>query len=111
MIGYGRRMIVMGTSFSFTHGHYRVGSGGDFLNYSRSGKYSSAVAYMKADQFVQLSTTECTKFIRFYANLLDVKLDNSLLRVCQQLQGVWVSWVAALANSLTVVETVLAGAA
>ena len=111
VIWYGRRMIVMGTSFSFTHSQDRVGSGGDFPNYCRWGKYASTVAYMEADQFTQLSTTECTKYIRFYANLLDVKLDKSLLRVCQQLQGVWLSWVAALANSLTVVETVLAGAA
>ena len=82
-----RCTIVMGTSFSFTHAQYRVGSGGDFPNYSRSGKFSSAVAYMKADQFVQLSTTECTKFIRFYANLMNIELDNSLLTVCQQFQG------------------------
>ena len=41
--------------------------------------------------FLQLSIEDCAEFSRFYANLLDVELDSSRPRVCNELQGVLVS--------------------
>ena len=84
---YKTRMIVMGTSFSFTHAQDLVWSGCDHPGSMRSVRPQDIVSYMKSADFPQLSATECGDCIRFYANLLNIELDNSLLTVCQQLQG------------------------
>ena len=84
---YKTRMIVMGTSFSFAHAQDLVWSGCDHPGSMRSVRPQDIVSYMKSADFPQLSATECGDCIRFYANLLNIELDNSLLTVCQQLQG------------------------
>ena len=88
VMGMRRRMVAMGTTFSFAHAALVAQSGSDHWRWGRC-THVLSTSYMVPDAFSRLSARRCAKYIKFYAKLLDVDLDpGALSDVCQQLQGV-----------------------
>ena len=105
-----RRVIAMGTSFSFARATKVVHSGADHLRWARS-THAPSMPYVAVNAFPQLSVGECAAYIKFYADLLDVALDPAVLSgVCNQLQGVCHVLHCCSGQPLTMMISLLPGA-
>ena len=89
-MAYSRKMIATASSISLAQSNLK-----DFV---QLGGNNATHPCMAPSDFPQLSPDACASYIRFHSRLLGVELDDSLMDVCNQLQGVWLSVIAALAT-------------
>ena len=89
-MAYSRKMIATASSISLAQSNLK-----DFV---QLGGNNATHPCMAPSDFPQLSPDACASYIRFHSRLLGVELDDSLMDVCNQIQGVWLSVIAALAT-------------
>ena len=89
-MAYSQKMIATASSISLAQSNLK-----DFV---QLGGNNATHPCMAPSNFPQLSPDACASYIRFHSRLLGVELDDSLMDVCNQLQGVWLSVIAALAT-------------
>jgi len=67
-------------------------------NFVQLGGNNANHACMAPSDFPQLSPDACASYIRFHSRRMGVELDDTLMDVCNQIQGVLLSAIAALTH-------------
>ena len=89
-MAYSRKMIATASSISLAQSNLK--------NFVQLGGNNANHACMAPSDFPQLSPDACASYIRFHSRRMGVELDDTLMDVCNQIQGVLLSAIAALTH-------------